>query len=216
MGKEADRPPPAVWNGSLGYSHRQTADLPAFVAKKDVLDGSDLHFDWRLSLLLKPQGATCNGQSPICIVGGSFETQYVGHVHADRRIFRLMDVLAKGGRKTRNGQDQACGNRNMSPAGTTGPATPRNSCAIHVLSKVPIGIRLAGELTKFLIHGLRVRDSDLVLDLRDRLLADDRHPLRSTQNIVVGSRVLVDMYQELASSSILYCARAQAVSVKTK
>ena len=62
VGKETDNSAPAERGSSLAQSHRQTTDLLAFAAQKNIPNRTDLYLCARLPVLLKLQRVVLSGQ----------------------------------------------------------------------------------------------------------------------------------------------------------
>src|SRR4029077_9660085 len=68
VGKETDGSATAERGCSLAQSHRQTTDLLAFAAQKNIPNRTDLHLCARLPVLLKLQRIVLNRQCPGAVI----------------------------------------------------------------------------------------------------------------------------------------------------
>src|SRR6266446_4249321 len=83
VGKETDNSAPAERGSSLAQSHRQTADLLAFAAQKNIPNGTDLYLCARLPVLLKFQRIILNGQCPGAVIASVRESQQMSRPSAE-------------------------------------------------------------------------------------------------------------------------------------
>src|SRR5215469_4394285 len=78
MGKEANNSPTAEWSCSFPQCHCRTADLPALLAHKNILDRGDLYLYGRLSILLELQRIVLNRQGSAGVARSAFKPKQVG------------------------------------------------------------------------------------------------------------------------------------------
>src|SRR5258706_4797785 len=83
VGKETDDSATAERGRSLAQSHRQTTDLLAFAAQKNIPNRTDLYVRARLPVLLKLQGIVVNGQYPGAVIPRVRESQQMSRPSAE-------------------------------------------------------------------------------------------------------------------------------------
>jgi hypothetical protein len=83
VGKETDDSATAERDRSLAQSHRQTTDLLAFAAQKNIPHRSDLYLCARLPVLLKLQRIVLNGQCPGAVIPRVRESQQMSRPSAE-------------------------------------------------------------------------------------------------------------------------------------
>src|SRR5258708_4506551 len=83
VGKETDNSAPAERGSSLAQSHRQTTDLLAFAAQKNIPNRSDLYLCARLPVLLKLQRIGLNGQYPVAVIPRFCESEQMSRPSAE-------------------------------------------------------------------------------------------------------------------------------------
>src|ERR1700719_1089524 len=83
VGKETDNSAPAERGSSLAQSHRQTTNLLAFAAQKNIPNRTDLYLCARLPVLLKLQRIVLNRQYSGAVSPRACESQQMSRPGAE-------------------------------------------------------------------------------------------------------------------------------------